>query len=104
MLIVLAAIKAKHHVWAFVGNSLTIAGIVATVGVSMFPFLLPSSLNPNVGLTVWDASSSKSTLIIMAIVAGVFVPIVLAYTSWAYSILRGKVTAAYIREQDGGVY
>jgi cytochrome d ubiquinol oxidase subunit II len=53
---------------------------------------------------VWDASSSKTTLIIMTIVAAVFVPIILAYTSWVYSVLRGKVTKAYIREQGGSVY
>jgi cytochrome d ubiquinol oxidase subunit II len=102
-LLVLAFV-ARRPVLAFVGNSLTIAGIVATAGVSMFPFLLPSSLNPNVSLTVWDASSSRTTLIIMTVVAVVFVPIVLAYTGWVYSVLRGKVTKAYIREQGGNLY
>ena len=103
-LIALAALSTKRHVLAFVGNSLTIAGIVATAGVSMFPFLLPSSLNPNASLTVWDASSSRMMLIVMTVVAVVFVPIVLAYTGWVYSVLRGKVTQAYIREQSDSVY
>ena len=102
-LIVLASVK-RHPVLAWIGNSLTIAGIIATVGVSMFPFLLPSSLNPNASLTIWDASSSETTLIIMTVVAVIFVPIILAYTGWVYSVLRGKVTKAYIREQGGGVY
>ena len=102
--LIVVAFTFRRPVLAFVGNSLTIAGIVATAGVSMFPFLLPSSLNPNASLTVWDASSSKTTLIIMTVVAAIFVPIVLAYTSWVYSVLRGKVTKAYIREQGGSVY
>ncbi|MDR3448933.1 MAG: cytochrome d ubiquinol oxidase subunit II [Alphaproteobacteria bacterium] len=103
-LIVLPAVAGRRYLLAFVGNSLTIAGIVSTAGVAMFPFLLPSSLNPNASLTVWDASSSRTTLIIMTVVAAVFVPIILAYTGWVYSVLRGKVTKAYIREQGGSVY
>ncbi len=102
--IVSVGINTQRHLLAFVGSSLTITGIIATAGVSMFPFLLPSSLNPDVSLTVWDASSSKTTLIIMTVVAAVFVPIVLAYTSWVYRVMRGKVTKAYIREQGGSVY
>jgi cytochrome d ubiquinol oxidase subunit II len=103
-IVTLLATMGRAHVLAFVGSSLTIAGIIGTVGVSMFPFILPSSLNPNASLTVWDASSSRTTLIIMTFVAAIFVPIVLAYTSWVYSVLRGKVTKAYIREQSGSVY
>ncbi|MGB9154759.1 MAG: cytochrome d ubiquinol oxidase subunit II [Alphaproteobacteria bacterium] len=95
---------ARRPLLAFIGNSLTIAGIIATAGVSMFPFLLPSSLDPNASLTVWDASSSQSTLLLMTIVTAVFMPIILAYTSWVYSVLRGKVTTAYIREQGGSLY
>jgi len=102
--VVLVATAARKHLLAFVGSSLTITSIVATAGVSMFPFMLPSSQDPNVSLTLWDASSSKSTLIIMAFCAAVFVPIILAYTSWVYSVLRGKVTKAYINEQGGNVY
>ena len=103
-ILVWISLAAKKYLLAFVGNSLTIAGIIGTTGVSMFPFILPSSLDPNVSLTVWDASSSKTTLIIMTFVAAVFVPIVLAYTGWVYRVLRGKVTKAYIREQGGSVY
>ena len=101
---VLAATAARKHLVAFLGSSLTIISIVATAGVSMFPFMLPSSLNPDASLTLWDASSSKTTLIIMAFCALIFVPLILAYTGWVYSVLRGKVTKAYIREQGGNVY
>ncbi|MDR3425584.1 MAG: cytochrome d ubiquinol oxidase subunit II [Alphaproteobacteria bacterium] len=94
----------KRSMLAFIGNSLTIVGIIGTAGVSMFPFILPSSLNLKAGLTVWDASSSQTTLMIMAVVTVVLMPIVLAYTGWVYRVLRGKVTKAYIREQSRGVY
>ncbi|HYA72176.1 MAG TPA: cytochrome d ubiquinol oxidase subunit II, partial [Roseiarcus sp.] len=47
---------------AFVASGVAIFGVIATAGVSMFPFLLPSSIEPSSSLTVWDASSSQRTL------------------------------------------
>lgn len=81
---------------AFLCSGLAIAGIIATAGVSLFPFLLPSSLAPGSSLTVWDASSSMVTLLVMTIATAVFLPIVLAYTGWVYRVLRGPVTAEQI--------
>ncbi len=77
-------------------SSVSIAGVIFTAGCSLFPFLLPSSLNPDQSLTVWDASSSKTTLGLMLVVALIFLPIVLAYTSWVFHVLRGPVTEAAI--------
>lgn len=58
----------------------------------MFPILLPSTVDPDSTLTVWDASSSHQTLFVMLVSALIFVPLILAYTSWVYSVLWGKVT------------
>jgi cytochrome d ubiquinol oxidase subunit II len=77
---------------AFAGSSLAATGIIATVGLSMFPFILPSSIDPHSSLTVWNASSSSKTLGIMLIVTLIFLPIVLAYTAWAYRVMFGRVT------------
>jgi len=77
---------------AYVASGLSLFGIIATVGVSMFPFIMPSSIDPISSLTVWDASSSYVTLVIMLICTIVFLPIVLAYTSWAFWVMRGTVT------------
>jgi cytochrome d ubiquinol oxidase subunit II len=82
---------------AFVASAVSVAGVVATAGVSLFPFLLPSSLAPDQSLTVWDASSSELTLGIMLVAVVIFLPIILAYTAWAYRVLRGRVTLAAIR-------
>lgn len=79
---------------AFTGSSASAAGIIATVGLSMFPFILPSSVAPRSSLTVWNASSSHMTLFIMLIVTVVFLPIVLAYTAWVYKVLWGRSTTA----------
>lgn len=83
---------------AFIASSLSILGIIATVGVSMFPFIMPSSSEPNMSLLVWDASSSKTTLEIMLFATVVFLPIILCYTAWVYRVLRGKVTEQTIAD------
>jgi len=79
-------------------------GIIATAGVSLFPFLLPSSSHPASSLTVWDASSSQRTLWIMLLSVIVFLPIIVAYTGWVYRVLRGPVTPAQIRANPDGNY
>ena len=89
---------------AFVTSAAGVAGVVATVGVSMFPFLLPSSSDPGSSLTVWDASSSHLTLFIMLGATVFFMPIVLAYTAWVFRVLRGKVTAGYVEDNPGATY
>ncbi len=77
---------------AFAGSSGSAIGIIATVGLSMFPFILPSSIDSHSSLTVWNASSSASTLGVMLVVTIVLLPIVLVYTAWAYRIMFGRVT------------
>ncbi|CAK7003604.1 cytochrome d ubiquinol oxidase subunit II [Saezia sanguinis] len=85
-------LKAGKALLAFICSSLSMTGIISSVGVSMFPMILPSSVNPSHSLTVWDTSSSHMILFIMLVVALIFVPIVLAYTSYVFYVLRGKVT------------
>lgn len=84
-------------------SGLSVAGVVATAGVSMFPFILPSSLAPAMSLTVWDASSSRTTLVIMLVVTLIFMPIILLYTAFVYRVLRGRVSAQQI-EGDSNSY
>ena len=76
---------------ALIASGLGVAGIIATAGVSLFPFLLPSSTHPDASLTVWDASSSPLTLFIMLIVVLVFLPVVLIYTGAVMRLMRGRV-------------
>jgi cytochrome d ubiquinol oxidase subunit II len=94
----------KRFFLAFVASGLAIAGVISTAGLSLFPFMLPSSLDPNSSLTVWDASSSQLTLGIMVGVTVVFLPIILAYTTWVYSVLRGRVTSADIQDTSAHHY
>ena len=89
---------------AFIGSGLACAGIILTAGASIFPFVLPSSSNPGHSLTVWDCVSSQRTLNIMFYVALVMTPIVLSYTTWAYSVMRGKVTLAQVQANGKVLY
>jgi len=88
------ALGARRKATAIVASSAAIFGIIATAGLSLFPFLLPSSVDPASSLTVWDASSSQLTLFIMLVATLVFLPIVLGYTGWVYRVMRGPVTTA----------
>lgn len=91
----------RNSEWlAFTGSKLSVFGIIATVGVSMFPFILPSSIDPASSLTVWNSSSSHLTLFIMLIVTAVFLPLVLAYTAWAFKVMWGRVTTEQVERGD----
>jgi cytochrome d ubiquinol oxidase subunit II len=99
----LGAVAALVGLWrrstllAFGGSSASAAGIIATVGLSMFPFILPSTIDPRSSLTVWNASSSHLTLFIMLIVVVVLMPLVLLYTAWVYKVLWGRTSTAALK-------
>jgi len=103
-LLVLLALRLGRPGFGFIVSSLSVAGVVTTVGVSLFPFLMPSSLEPRSGLTVWDASSSPLTLFIMLIATLIFIPLILAYTAWVFRVLKGKVTAAHVEGNREATY
>jgi cytochrome d ubiquinol oxidase subunit II len=94
----------RRPVLALLTAALGIAGIILSVGASMFPFILPSSIDPRASLTVWDSSSSHLTLFIMLVVTGFFIPLIVAYTTWVYHVLWGKVDEKAIREESGHAY
>lgn len=97
-------LKIGKTLTAFVASSISVLGVIMTAGVALFPFVMPSSTFPNASLTVWDSVSSHLTLMIMLYAVVLLLPIILIYTSWAFSVMRGKVTTAYIRENDHSAY
>ena len=96
-----ALLTAARPGLAFITSACTLAATILTAGIALFPFLMPSSTNPDQGLTVWDASSSPRTLAVMLVVVLVFLPIVLAYTAWVFRVLRGRITLEAIRRHSG---
>lgn len=100
----LALVRLGRPGLGFIASGIGIFGIVSTAGVSMFPFLMPSSIAPGASLTVWDASSSHRTLFVMLVCTLIFLPIVLSYTAFVFRVLRGRVSAAQIENNPTGHY
>jgi cytochrome d ubiquinol oxidase subunit II len=88
-----ALIHRERMGWAFTMTTLTILFTVATLFVSLYPRVMVSSLDPAWSLTIYNASSTPYTLKVMSFVAGIFVPVVLAYQAWTYWVFRHRITA-----------
>lgn len=93
-----------RHALAFISSALAIASTLVTFGLSLFPFIMPSSLQPSHSLTLWDATASERTLLIMLVVVLIFVPLILGYTAWSYYVMRGRINAQHIRDNSHSLY
>ena len=84
-------LKTGKSGYTFTASSLMIASMILLMALSLFPKLVPSSIDLNYSLTIYNASSTPRTLETMLIIALIGVPIVVGYTIWMYRIFRGKV-------------
>jgi len=89
---------------AFISSGVAVAGIILTAAISLFPFIMPSSLDPRSSLTIWDAVSSHKTLGLMFWMVLIFLPLILLYTAWVYRVVRGKVTVQHIADNEHSAY
>ncbi|VFU16790.1 cytochrome d ubiquinol oxidase subunit II [Methylocella tundrae] len=96
--------KAGRPGLAFVTSALGMVGVIGSAGLSMFPFVMPSSIDLKSSLTIWDAASSHLTLTVMFWAVVILLPMVLAYTVWCYARMWGKVTAAEIESRSHSAY
>ncbi len=103
MVMTVLGLRAGREGTTLLWSKLGIFGAISSVGLTMFPFILPSSLDPRASLTVWDASSSHQTLFVMLVATAIFMPIILAYTAWVYRVLWGKVTEVDVTD-SGSAY
>ncbi len=103
LLVIFCSVK-RYVGSAFIVSALVVICALMTAGGSMFPFILPSSIHPASSLTVWDASASRYTLQLLFFATVVFMPIVMAYTTWVYRIMRGKVTVKDIQNNQHIMY
>jgi cytochrome d ubiquinol oxidase subunit II len=90
----------QHYFRAWFASALTIVSATFFGVIGLFPNMLPSSINPEFSLTALNASSSQLTLKIMLIVVLIFIPIVLAYQIWAYTMFKGKLTEADLEMEE----
>jgi cytochrome d ubiquinol oxidase subunit II len=77
---------------------------ISSVGLTMFPFILPSSLNPGPRSRSGTVHPRSMTLFVMLVVTLIFMPMILAYTAWVYKVLWGKVTEADVSDNSHSVY
>lgn len=98
------ASKANRCGFAFLLSSLTMAGVILTCGVAMFPFVMPSSSHPDMSLLMWDSTSSQLTLTLMLGFALVFVVILLSYTIWSYIKMFGRLDSDFIEDNKNSLY
>lgn len=96
--------RLRRHALAFISSAVAMAMVIITAGISMFPFVMPSSSVPNHSLTMWDATASETTLMIMFVVACIFVPLILGYTAWSYYVMRGRLNEQQIRDNTHSMY
>ncbi len=94
----LLAVRFLDEGGAFWAGGLAIILSVVTVFIGLFPNVMPSTLNPDWSLTIYNASASDYTLGVMTVVALIFTPLVLIYQGWSYWVFRGRVKAG----QEGG--
>ncbi|MFJ9341331.1 cytochrome d ubiquinol oxidase subunit II [Streptomyces sp. NPDC101733] len=84
--------------WSFAFSGVTIAAAVAMLFLSLFPNVMPSSLNDAWSLTVTNASSTPYTLKIMTWCAGVATPLVMLYQGWTYWVFRKRIGTQHIAD------
>lgn len=99
-----AGLRAGREVSTLLFSKMAILGMISSVGLTMFPFIMPSSSDPRSSLTVWNSSSSHLTLFIMLVCTLIFMPLIMAYTAWVYKVLWGKVTEADVTDNAHSVY
>ncbi|MFE1249141.1 cytochrome d ubiquinol oxidase subunit II [Streptomyces sp. NPDC058735] len=98
LLVALVAARARREGWAFALSGLTIVATVAMLFLTLFPNVMPSTLNPDWSLTVTNASSSPYTLKIMTWCAGIATPVVMLYQGWTYWVFRKRIGTQHIAE------
>ncbi|MEU1849262.1 cytochrome d ubiquinol oxidase subunit II [Streptomyces sp. NPDC019990] len=98
LVVALGAARAGREGWAFALSGLTIVATVAMLFLTLFPNVMPSTLNPDWSLTVTNASSSPYTLKIMTWCAGIATPVVLLYQGWTYWVFRKRIGTQHIAD------
>jgi cytochrome d ubiquinol oxidase subunit II len=84
-------VRSGNERWAFVATATTIAGVVASLFVNLYPRVLVSDPDFGNSLTVENASSAHYSLVVMTVVAAVLLPVVLLYQAWTYHVFRARL-------------
>ncbi|MBB0229212.1 cytochrome d ubiquinol oxidase subunit II [Streptomyces calidiresistens] len=98
----LFANRAGREGWAFGLSGVTIAAAVTMLFLTLYPAVMPSSLNAEWDLTVVNAAATPYTLTIMTWVAAIATPIVLLYQGWTYWVFRKRIGVQHLAPDPHG--
>ena len=90
-LLIPSCILKEKYKQGFAYSFLIIFLAMATFAISMFPNFVPSTIDPNYSLNIYNGASSQLTLKTMLIIAAIGMPFVIGYTIWINHVFRGKV-------------
>ncbi len=98
LLLLLAAViylpvanHAGKYLTAFLASSTTIVAMIGLMALSLYPRMIPSSIDLANSLTIYNASSTPRTHMVMLVIALIGMPLVIVYTVCIYRVFRGKV-------------
>ena len=91
----------RREGWAFVCTMVVVAAVVVLLFGSLYPNLLPSTLNPDWSVTIYNGSSTPYTLKIMTWASLTLLPLVMVYQGWTYWVFRRRITAEAIPASVG---
>ncbi|QJC33685.1 cytochrome d ubiquinol oxidase subunit II [Enterobacteriaceae endosymbiont of Donacia provostii] len=94
----------KRLIMTFIFSILNIVSVITTIGIMIFPFIVPSSIKSIQSLTIWNATSSTLTLKIMLYIVIIFMPFVLMYTFWCYKKMFFKINKKEIQKKSDFYY
>ena len=57
----------------------------AGIGISFYPYIVPPDI------TIWQAAAPDDSLLFLLVGAVILIPLILAYSAYAYWVFRGKV-------------
>ncbi|MFD6896708.1 cytochrome d ubiquinol oxidase subunit II [Rhodococcus sp. NPDC060086] len=101
LLAVVALTAAEREGWAFTFTTVAIMATIVLLFASLFPNVMPSTLDPAWSLTIENASSSPYTLKVMTWAAAIMTPVVLMYQGWTYWVFRQRISTAQIPKSIG---
>ena len=91
----------RREGWAFVCTVVVVAAVVVLLFGSLYPNLLPSTLNPEWSVTIYNGSSTPYTLKIMTWASLTLLPLVMLYQGWTYWVFRRRISAEAIPPSIG---
>ncbi|MFC7447817.1 cytochrome d ubiquinol oxidase subunit II [Rhodococcus daqingensis] len=87
--------------WAFVLTSVAVIATVVLLFGSLYPNVMPSTIDDAYSLTIYNASSSPYTLKVMTWAAAIMTPVVLIYQGWTYWVFRQRISTKQIPPSIG---